>query len=615
MAKSQLMRRFSKEQAPEERQRAAESIKAARAEQKSEKAKSEREPSEHDKELAEKLRDLQQLSTELERLNSELPSDLTNYLKIQNLKAELEIGQKSYDELLHWQGIEQAERKHLLDNSTLTPKMQEAADLLDKFYAEQEATWTNSEYSKEDIEKYFSDEHLASLSIDDYVKLLKRFPSNLVTHVTRQGIRDHVGMVYHTAGEGAYTPGFMKMLADGRLRSPLGVKMLEGEKDQAIAKYLAFSKCKNRHEAQVRLNNVTRVEDYADTSAIHFATEDVADHLYGSEKGNEIAIVYPSAFIASQYHFSGPSLAYGDKAYSNDQWVWTNEERGMNLAAGLIFIPGEAMVDAKTGSRYELNEKSEPIINTAYQEQMRQVQAAPDFALFAKSVREIQKNFNTYERQLDDPRLQDGYDRLWEELQPFIERLTNEFGITDKRLQTAMLDLSVLSDLLTYQQDPERIQHIINETLKSKGIFFKETTDPVPSQKFWEDYLAQHPTEAPLKIVYYQGGDPTTAVNEWREKNGLTKRSTDNDLGFPERSVERNAPEALVGHDRFTAIAQRIFDYHYPVLFKMMINGWETDIIPTEEYYKIDNGVEILPDPDDDILPPEWQTTPKKEWY
>ncbi len=608
------MRRVSREQAPEERQKAAEMIKTKRTEHFARRSQLETELPEREIELAEKLRGLQELATELDRLNDELPSDLDNYLKIQKMKADLELGQKSYDELLHWQAMERAEQKHLLDNSNLAPKMQDAANLLDKFYAEQEKQWTESEVSKEMIIENFSDEHLASLSIEDYVLLLKRFPSNLVTHVTRQGIRDHVGMVYHTAGEGAYTPGFMKMLADGRLRSPLGVKMLEGEKDQAIAKYLGLSKCKNRNEPQVRLNVLSIVEGYADTNAIHFATEDVADHLYGSEKGNEIAIVYPSAFIASQYYFSGPSLAYGDKAYSNDQWVWASEEHGMDLAAGLIFIPGDAMVDAETGSRYALNEKNEPIINTDYQEKLRRVLATPDFASLAENIKQVQRQWNTYSRKLDDPRLQDGYGRLWDDLQPFIERLVDEFGITDNRLQLAMMEPATLSDMLSCNQDPNKINHVINETLKTKGILFKETKNPVPSQKFWENYLTQQPTKTPLKIVYYKGGDPTTAVNAWREQNGLIKRSTDDNLGFPERSVERDSPEATVGHDRFTAIAQKIFDYHYPVLFRTMINGRETEIIPTEEYYKNDNDEEIPPDPDDDNLPPAWRTTPKKDW-
>ena len=120
----------------------------------------------------------------------------------------------------------------------------------------------------------------------------------MVTHVTRQGIRDHIGMIYHSAGEGAYVDGFMKMVEDGRLRSPLGVYLVESEKEQAIAKFLHLDSYKTKEEALNQLAALTDARqgeagDYADRMAVHFATEEVADTYYGSEKGNEIFVAYP----------------------------------------------------------------------------------------------------------------------------------------------------------------------------------------------------------------------------------------------------------------------------------------------------------------------------------
>ena len=138
---------------------------------------------------------------------------------------------------------------------------------------------------QEDITKYFSEEHLASLSLEDYKTLLKRFPSEMVAHVTRQGIRDHTGMVYHLAGAGEYVDGFMKMLEDGRLRSPLGVHLAEKEKMDAVSKFLNLSGFKNKEDALDYVNSLTNENvqgesgSYTDRMAVHFATEEVADRL------------------------------------------------------------------------------------------------------------------------------------------------------------------------------------------------------------------------------------------------------------------------------------------------------------------------------------------------
>ncbi len=588
------MRRFSKEQAPEERQRTAEAIKASRSEHFARRAEVEAQMPEREKELAKKLLGLTELSNKLDQLNSSRLSELANYFKIRKMKADLVKGQTSYDELERQHAIQSAEHKQLVDNSHMAPKMQEAAGLLDKFYAEQEAKWTNAEYSKEDIAENFSEEHLASLSTDDYIKLLKRFPNNMVAHVTRQGIRDHVGMVFHTAGEGAYTDAFMKMTADGRLRSPLGVYMLEKEKDEAVAEYLHLENAESKEQAQQRLDNLLSGSDqgsYADSAAIHFATEMAANHLYGSEEGNEVTIIYPSAYIASQYHFNG-SLASGDSSYWNDQWVWANEEKGMDLAAGLIFIPAETPVNPKTGSRYELDEKMEPAIDTDSLEKLKQVFVSDDFLTFAKEAKTALKTGNDYELKWNDPKLEWGYKAYWEAVKPLQDKLITEFGITDKRLQFSLLDSATLTSLAIDKDNQSNPTHVITEAMKKNGVLFKEAKETVKSKDFWENYLKEHPSKTPLKIVFYQGTDPTEAIHNWRRENGLEKRSNDENIGFPERRVQRDSPEANVGAERFRSIAQKIIDERWP----------EAQAKTLEEHVYDTDG-ELIP-PDDDDLPP-----------
>jgi hypothetical protein len=145
------------------------------------------------------------------------------------------------------------------------------------------------------------------LSLEEYVLLLKRFPKEMVTHVTRQGIRDHLGHMFHNAGQGEYIGSFMSMLEEKKLLSSLGACLANKEQKQAITKYLSLDFWKTKQEALDYLHSYFGGEEssYPDKNAIHFATEDVADAYYGGEKGNEIFVAYPSALIASEYYFKG----------------------------------------------------------------------------------------------------------------------------------------------------------------------------------------------------------------------------------------------------------------------------------------------------------------------
>ncbi len=331
----QFIKEFSKEKSPEERQQAAQEIKAKRAEHFAEKrTQTERQgelqqaTSERELALAEKLEAVGKLENEITELSTSRLGKISNYFQLRKLRADVAVGQRTYDKLKQQQDIEIAEGRgtsEKLGSEETPPALQEAKAMLGNFYKDQKQKWAKSEYTKEDITKYFSEENLASLSLEDYALLLKRFPREIVAHVTRQGIRDHLGLIDHRAGAGAYADGFMKMIEDGRLRSPLGVYLVEGEKEQAIARFLHLDNFKTKEEAMGHLATLTSERQggagsYADRMAVHFATEEVVDTYYGSEKGNEIFVAYPSAYIASQYYFSG-QLNESGGGYWNDQWV------------------------------------------------------------------------------------------------------------------------------------------------------------------------------------------------------------------------------------------------------------------------------------------------------
>ena len=578
----QFIKEFSKEESPEERQQAAQAIKAKRAEHFSEKsAQTERQgelqqaTGERERALTEQLEAVSKLENEITELSTSRLGKILNYFQLRKLRADIVGGQKTYDELKQQQDTEISEQQGISEKleSEETPlALQEAKAMLGNFYKGQKEKWANSEYTKEDITKYFSEENLASLSPEDYAVLLKRFPREMVAHVTRQGIRDHIGMIYHSAGEGAYVDGFMKMVEDGRLRSPLGVYLVEGEKEQAIAKFLHLDSFKSKEEALNHLATLTNARQgeagsYADRMAVHFATEEVADTYYGSEKGNEIFVAYPSAYIASQYYFSG-QLNESGGGYWNDQWVWANEERGMDLNAGLVFIPEEAKVDKKTGSRYELDVNRNPVKNSEYQTAFRKVADSVDFHNFASQVMEITGKLNQH---WDEPNLLPKNRELLEKLEPFRQRLEQEFGITDQRLQHAILDYHNLFSLDIQKKNQEEgkedsfssVDSVIEGAMKQEGILFSEAKDTTSSKEFWEAHFAENPTKRPSKIVYYKGTDPTSALWQWRKEHGIGKKAGDKDVGFSERHVERSAPQAIAGLDRFKALSEKVIEDYF----------------------------------------------------
>lgn len=578
----QFVREFSKEELPEERQETAQAIKAARSEYFSKKRsqteqhdKLRETTGERERVLAEQLDKIRNLEGEITELTALKIGELMHYFKLKKNRADIAIGQKTYEELKLTQNTETAEAAALsedLASNETSPKLEEARAMLDNFYKEQKEKWAASEYTKEDITKYFSEEHLASLSLKDYAILLKRFPREMVTHVTRQGVRDHVGHIFHTAGAGAYADGFMKIAKDGRLLSPLVVYLGENEKEQSIAKFLRLDAVKNEAEARKTLAAITSDQQgdpgsYADRMAVHFATEEVADAYYGSEKGNEIFIAYPSAYIASQYYFNGQLDKQGG-GYWNDQWVWANEERGMDINAGVVFIPEEARVDKTSGSRYELDEEKNPSINIDYIEAFKKIASMPDFPAFTEQAMEIT---GAMTRRWNDPDPALKNQKAMRELAPFRQRLEKEFGITDPRLQFAILDYHVLNDLIIQRENQKNgredqffsIESIAKKALEQEGILFKESLDTISAKEFWEKYFIKNPASQPSKIVYYRDGDPTNALWQWRQENGIDKKGGSSNIGFAERSVARTVPEATAGIGRFKALAEKVIEDYF----------------------------------------------------
>ncbi len=507
--------------------------------------------------ISTELENIKKLEDETEQLNKSGISKFLNFFKLRKLRADILAGYQN-QEILKTNEKDQLRTSIAEKNTTNL----ETKSLLDDFYKKQKEKWQKSEYSKENIAKYFTEENLASLSLEDYSLLMRRFPSEMITHVTRQGIRDHTGHMSHTAGVGEYHTGFMDIADMGTLHSALSVAMTEEEKKEKIESFLINKDIDTKEDALNRLKRITNsewqrqdaVSTFADKSAIHFAAEGVADKYYGAERGNEIFIAFPSAFIASQYKFHGQLTDQGDM-FHNDQWVWTNEEKGIDINTGIVFIPGDAKVDSKTGSRYEINEKNNPVVNEEYKALLKKIVDSNDFNIFAKEIMEV----TNYPNPSSD------------KLQKLRDRLSSEYGIIDNRLQDVVLNYWNLNDLKSQKEQGEKningagsIDSLIERGLKDEGILYKKSTNTIDSKEYWENYFKEHPDKKPTKIVYYESGDPTRALMQWKSINRISKEGKKYNLGFNENEIHANEYSSTLGRvDRFKSIGEQIIDEYF----------------------------------------------------
>lgn len=561
------------QQLKEKKRQTQEKLERERQQRQLQRQELEKEKSEAEKRLAEEKIRLESLVNELQEISANLLTKLTNFLRLKKLRAEVVIGRKTFDELdayFRQKNIELDTIEKQETESETSQDLKLAEQDLQDFYERQLKLWAEADYTLEEISELFTEEHLASLDLDEYALLMKRFPSEMVTHVTRQGVRDHQGHMFHSRGLGEYSQGFESILADGgRLRSPLGIQLTQEKKEQAIARYLG----EDAEIAKSHLSRLSNIEgsepgSYQDAMAIHFAAEEVADVYYGSERGNEIFFVYPSAFIASQYHFQG-NLDRDGGGYWNDQWVWANEEHGISLDAGLVFIPSQTPVDRKTGSRYELDQENKPIINQEYINLVKKLLGTP----------QLDELINLWEQAIDKLRETRSWGNEREKLfqyflKPAHQILIEQFNIQDERLRRALLAENFFLQNLKDAHEKEKTmtesdpfftppEKMIKKIMQDSGILYRESTNTVTAYEYWTEHFNQHPDKKPSKIVFYRESDPTTALIAWKEREGLRKKSGVGHIGFEQRQIDRHHEIAKQGADRVLPLLTEVYRKHF----------------------------------------------------
>ena len=480
-------------------------------------------------------------------------------------------------------------------------------DLMADFYRDMANIYEEAHLSKEEIEKQFSAEHLSQLSLEEYVHLLRKVPPRFIAHVKRQGIRDRIS--FHS-GAGKYSQSFSNSIEEGSIGSVLErylgrIVNKESVRDLLI-QYLHIPQAyATRTEAEKRIwqllnthESLRTTSEAADVSAVHAAMDFVNDEHYGSERGNEVFFLYPTAHVASQYALSYQQFipekfrAEGAQQTSQFNDLWIMAKKGgagkMPVDAAITFIPENAAVDPTTGSRYEIKEGA-GVANAEQLEKMVQWTRSPEFAEIQQSLEgkeyELQeaigrmqtmatkKESQKYPDERAEKEWADAQARLAKAktlFQPLIDS-ARRAGITDSRFfaifETDDLQqwdgfrtfISLTNKSALSTEDPMRL----DSAVAGMQMQFKLAEHTIPSKEYWEQRFRKT-GKRPSKVVYYEQSTPNEALAEFRRRAGLRENlHTEVDLAqmFTENIITQKG-----AHDRLANERELIAEFSGEIL-------------------------------------------------
>lgn len=446
--------------------------------------------------------------------------------------------------------------------------------LLEAYY-EKVAIQPLSNEQKRDLLK---PEVLASLSTKEYIALWRRLNPYFLTHVTRQGFRDHTGgdvMVNHTGGYHEFINGFADVMENGRSIFPPIARIGLVNRDEATVKAFMshfLSEATSAEQAKemflIFLNrHLAEAPKYPDITATHLAAQMVSDWYYGGEGGNEVFFVYPSDVLASQYAFAFNGW---EKDFTrpqsetkwNDVFIWTDPSHpGVPVDSGIVFLAEKVPVDPETGSKYaseirvvDGQEKRVMIEDTAL---------ISSFVEWGKKLDDqspLKKMFTAYDKE----RRYDTKQGLKKEcFATFIHEL-EVLGFGDA---SATLASNLIGRMFGRESfDEELLQGIV----RGSDAHWKRAKNTIPAKEYWENFFSKNPHLRPKHVQYYDG-DPTTAVLEFQQKNDIGRADTSKTdgklLGFDDNHVldMEKDPRANVGYGELVTIANKIIEGHYAV--------------------------------------------------
>ena len=427
----------------------------------------------------------EEIKTGIVQTESELEARQGNILV--KLKQKLSISDKKTMEL----------QEQLLEANTKKDQLPDPKKMIEAYYEKvAETPLTNQE--KRDLLK---PEVLKELSIDEYIALWKRLNPHFLSHVTRQGFRDHNAMLYHSAGLQEFHNGFLNVVNDEKqLRPPLALGGFKNRDEVSVKVFLSewVLQAENEEEAKKRFNNLLHwtlasAPAYPDKTAVHFAAQVVANDYYGGENDNEVFFTFPSDVLASQHSFSfngwGKDFTHPQSERKwNDVFIWPNslKDPGITIDAGIVFLPEKTQVDPNTGSKYaseiktvEGKEKRVMVENTELKNKFTEwAKGLNEESPIIKMAHECTKNRNNYDQYIFEVSFDD---LCRQELQ--------KVGFSQDSSADLLSDLE--RDLIYWNKDSsvERLQALID----GSGAKYKRAENTIPAKNYWEDFFSKNP--------------------------------------------------------------------------------------------------------------------------
>jgi hypothetical protein len=502
-----------------------------------------------------------EIGVKITQTESELQERQENVLV--KLKQKLNIPDRQTIEL----------QAQLLEERTKQDNLPNPKVMVEAYYEKvAETPLTNQE--KRDLLK---SEVLSQLTMDEYVAVWKRLNPYFLSHVTRQGFRDHNETVYHSAGLQEFHNGFIDVVNDGKkLRPPLALEGLKNRDETSVKMFLSgwVLQAENEDVAKDRFSTLLHkslgvAPKYPDQTAVHLAAQLVANDFYGGEAENEIFFAFPSDVLASQqnFAFNGREKDYTHSQSEmvwNDIFMWPNslEDPGITIDAGVAFIPEKTQVDPNTGSKYAseikvIDGKEKRVLV----ENSELINKFTDWTKTLDDSSEVIKMARSYSDERDYNRSQG----MRANFENFCYGELKKIGFDQN--SSAILTSDLANDLI-FWKDKNILVGKLQNRIDGSSAKYKKAENTISAKDYWEAYFSKNPNLKPKHIVYYEG-DPTRAIYKFQQENGIgaadTSKTEGQLLGFDDHHVADmvNDPRANRGHQELVDMGNKIIAEHY----------------------------------------------------
>lgn len=429
----------------------------------------------------------------------------------------------------------------------------------------------NERLSVKEREKLFTEDILSHIPLEKYLELWKRGSPHFVSHVTRQGFRDHTSHT-HGGDVGKFFSGFDNISESGIIGSPYYAMGLKDISETGVREFLqqnGILTAKSKEEAVKRYRELvskdidpyTKLPVYGNRASIHVATEYVSDDIYGAETGNEVFAIYPSDFIASQFYFSFNSGQKGftrrpDSHDHNDVFVWSKRDlTTLSLDAGVIFLPKSTFVDQETGSQYKSykNEKEFP-------------ERRIDGERVSRFMSWINDNHTVNEGSKNE--LVDGLISTFRINQELTEKTIKSFA---RNNGVSSYKYGSDGETLVKKEDQEILDIIASESTSEYqnafwiNLLYERPEQTVTAQQYWQKYFLQNFDKTPKHIIFYDG-NPTNAVQQFMQENGIVSNGESSKLlDFEQNEIidRKSDSRASKGFNEIDRFAMKTIEESY----------------------------------------------------